>query len=66
MLYQINTSFLEEKSLTRLIKPLPVKQNAWIQACQRNFLQINNFSNAMVMKQKLKLTLYKQKPLEEL
>ena len=58
-LYQISTSFLEEKSSMRLIEPLPIKPKAWAQACWGDYLEINAFPDPVMVEQKLKLTLYK-------
>ena len=55
-LYQMNTSFLKEKS------PTCLKNTSLL----KNYLQINIFLDLVLMEQELKYTLYKQKLLEEL
>ena len=49
----------------QLIQPLLIKQNTYIEACWRDYLQINVFSDPVMVKQELKLTFYKHKLLEE-
>ena len=38
ILYQISTNFLEKRSHTCLTKPVLMKQNAWAQTCEKNYL----------------------------